>query len=91
MVYVVAYDIEADRLRSRVAKMLEGFGSRVQKSVFECHLKPEQLSRMTEVLQQHELADYDSIRVYTLCASCKPRVNVMGYDSPTGTPAFQVI
>jgi CRISPR-associated endonuclease Cas2 len=32
--YVVAYDIEEDRARVRIAGVLERFGVRVQKSVF---------------------------------------------------------
>ena len=36
--YVVVYDIEDDRERQKVGKVLEGFGRRVQKSVFECPL-----------------------------------------------------
>jgi CRISPR-associated endonuclease Cas2 len=33
MTYLVAYDIEDDRIRGRVAKLLEGFGQRVQDSI----------------------------------------------------------
>ena len=38
VLYVVSYDVEQDRERSRVAKLLEGYGVRLQKSVFECRL-----------------------------------------------------
>jgi CRISPR-associated protein Cas2 len=43
MKYVVAYDIADDGRRNRVARFLEGWGRRVQKSVFECELSPEEL------------------------------------------------
>lgn len=36
--YAVVYDIASDRERSKVDKLLQGFGFRVQKSVFECRL-----------------------------------------------------
>ncbi len=36
--YAVVYDITSNRERSRVDKLLKGFGFRVQKSVFECRL-----------------------------------------------------
>ncbi len=36
--YVVVYDISSDKERSRVDKILKGYGFRVQKSVFECRL-----------------------------------------------------
>ncbi len=33
--YLISYDITADNRRNALAKLLEGFGSRVQYSVFE--------------------------------------------------------
>ena len=36
--YVVSYDISSDRLRNKVARTLEGYGTRIQYSVFECKL-----------------------------------------------------
>jgi len=36
--HLISYDIEDDRERLQVSKVLEGFGRRVQKSVFECPL-----------------------------------------------------
>lgn len=36
--YLVVYDISDNRERQRVSKALEGFGFRIQESVFECRL-----------------------------------------------------
>ncbi|MBL9139559.1 MAG: CRISPR-associated endonuclease Cas2 [Verrucomicrobiales bacterium] len=36
--YLAVYDVSEDRERNAVAKVLEGFGIRVQKSAFECRL-----------------------------------------------------
>jgi CRISPR-associated protein Cas2 len=36
--YLICYDIEDDRQRTQVAKLLEHYGQRVQYSVFEVHL-----------------------------------------------------
>ena len=38
MFYVISYDIPDDRRRGQLAKVLKGFGTRVQYSVFEAHL-----------------------------------------------------
>lgn len=38
--YVAVYDVSEDRERDRVAKVLEGFGMRVQYSAFELRLTP---------------------------------------------------
>jgi CRISPR-associated protein Cas2 len=53
-IYIAAYDVTCDRERDRVAKILEGFGMRLQKSVFECRLTrsgKERLLRRVEELQ----------------------------------------
>ena len=36
--YLVCYDITSDRVRNKIVKTLEGYGRRVQYSVFECDL-----------------------------------------------------
>lgn len=36
--YLVVYDITKQRERNRVSNLLEGYGQRLQKSVFECRL-----------------------------------------------------
>ena len=67
VVYDVATDTSEGRYRlRRVAKICEGYGQRVQKSVFECIVAPEQ-----EVLLRHDLEEaidreVDSIRIYRL-------------------------
>ena len=43
MFYVVSYDISDDRLRNKVSKALAALGMRVQKSVFELDLPPDQI------------------------------------------------
>lgn len=71
MEFLVVYDVSTEtpagraRLR-RVAKICEAYGQRVQKSVFECLLAPEQM-----VLLQHDLREAidvrrDSVRIYRL-------------------------
>lgn len=51
--YLVCYDITDDRDRSRVARLLERYGERVQYSVFEVHLgRPEQLAAIEQELRE---------------------------------------
>ena len=38
MFYLVCYDIVSDYRRNKVSQLLEGYGIRVQRSVFECLL-----------------------------------------------------
>lgn len=68
---LVTYDVETStsagrrRLR-RVAKVCEGYGQRVQYSVFECRLNRAQLDELQHRLVQETNPQEDSIRIYVL-------------------------
>lgn len=64
---VVAYDIADDRRRTRVARLLEGYGERVQKSVFECELDPQRETALRLVLSSLIDDEEDAVRIYPLC------------------------
>ncbi|WP_296521626.1 CRISPR-associated endonuclease Cas2 [Rhodoplanes sp.] len=65
--YVFAYDIERDRARARVAKLLENELVRVQKSVFEGRMTPTAARRIAKKIGR-EIAPTDSLRVYAVTA-----------------------
>ena len=44
--WVIAYDSPCDKRRRKMAKLLKGYGERLQWSVFECRLQPHQLLRL---------------------------------------------
>lgn len=76
--FVVAYDISCDRRRQKVADLLEMVLTRVQKSVFEGEVPREVLDRSIKRALGHIDPETDSVRVYSLCASCAPRTDVYG-------------
>ncbi|MEW6418386.1 MAG: CRISPR-associated endonuclease Cas2 [Nitrospirota bacterium] len=51
MFVMVSYDIKDDLIRRKVQKILEGFGERVQYSVFECLLTDSQYKNMKNKVQ----------------------------------------
>jgi len=68
---LLAYDVatatvEGQRRLRRVAKVCEGFGVRVQKSVFELVLDPHELPLLLDRLQREIDAEEDNIRIYRL-------------------------
>jgi len=87
MFVVVCYDIRSDRRRNKVGKILEGFGTRVQKSVFECDLQPKHLQKLRQKLIK-VLRDEDSVRYYHLCVECLPKVEVINGLSVTQTQLY---
>lgn len=78
---VVCYDIPDDRRRLRVGKVLEGYGSRVQKSVFECDLAGKEIDALKRKLARAANGDEDNVRYYYLCSECVRRVEV-GHGPP---------
>ena len=67
VVYDVSTETPAGRARlRRVAKICEAYGQRVQKSVFECVLAPEQVELLQHDLEQAIDSQQDSIRIYRL-------------------------
>jgi CRISPR-associated protein Cas2 len=79
MFVLIAYDIEDDSTRRRVAETIEAYGQRVQRSVFECDLTKGQYEKLGATLDAlHDDAATDSIRCYRLCASCTNKVELLG-------------
>ena len=79
MFYLVAYDIPDDQRRTKVAKILEDFGDRVQYSVFEMELdRPEQLDEMQSRLEGVIDPQADGIRIYFLCQGCRTKIAILG-------------
>lgn len=75
---VVSYDTPNDRRRTKVMKTLEGYGHRVQYSVFECELRPADLEKLKTRLKALIQPEEDDIRFYDLCESCQGKVTMLG-------------
>ena len=71
--YLIAYDIrEPKRLRA-VAKHLEGYGERLQFSIFRCRLTERELERLRWELTEKMLQE-DDLLIVGLCARCGSHV-----------------
>lgn len=67
VVYDIATETKPDQRRlRRVAKICEGYGIRVQKSVFECHIDAVTLRHLVHDLDEAIDARRDSIGIYRL-------------------------
>jgi CRISPR-associated protein Cas2 len=79
--YDVATDTPAGRRRLRlVAKVCEGFGQRVQKSVFECVISEGDLARMQTRLVRIIDRTADSLRIYRLREPRDQYLVVLGHS-----------
>ena len=83
MFVLVSYDVstispEGKRRLRRVAKACLSYGQRVQHSVFECVVDPEQWARLRiRLLDEFDLAE-DSLRFYFLGSNWRHRVEHHG-------------
>jgi CRISPR-associated protein Cas2 len=88
--YVIAYDSPNDRRRTKLHKLLKGFGAWTQYSLFECWLTDTQLvklhTRLDKLLKESE----DSVRIYPLCARCAGEVETIGSPRPQPDAVFMV-
>jgi CRISPR-associated protein Cas2 len=92
MRWVIAYDIEDDTVRERVAQVLLGTGERVQFSVFECRFEPEELLMLLARLQRELGETKGGVRVYRLCSACaKEAIGIGNLRETKGDEPFLVI
>jgi CRISPR-associated protein Cas2 len=77
MYAVIAYDIPDNKRRARVAKILEGYGQRMQYSLFECRITKVQYlplrARLEEIIEPEDdelsfyfLDEFDENRILRL-------------------------
>ncbi|PID57081.1 CRISPR-associated endonuclease Cas2 [candidate division KSB3 bacterium] len=84
MYTIVSYDIQHDRRRGKLFKVLKDYGTWVQYSVFECDL-----SRKDFLKLRHRLkallkdGDDDSVRFYPLCEDCRRSIERIGGVVPS--------
>jgi CRISPR-associated protein Cas2 len=88
--YVIAYDIPDNKRRTKVHKMLLGYGKWTQYSLFECFLTRKQVVFLRSRLTEHLIDSEDSVRFYPLCASCVSKVETVGGPPPADDLLFLV-
>ncbi|GIX03575.1 MAG: hypothetical protein KatS3mg113_0581 [Planctomycetaceae bacterium] len=77
--WLVCYDVHDEKRLRQCAKHLEGYGSRVQYSLFRCWLTPAQLEclrwELTEILTPE-----DNILFIPLCPRCLEGITSIFHD-----------
>jgi len=80
---LVAYDVSTETAAGRrrlrhVANACLAFGQRVQQSVFECSLSPENLERLEHRLLRIIEQNEDSLRIYRLLEPRERHIRIHG-------------
>ncbi len=84
--YLIIYDLPdtkpANKRRTRLHKMLSGYGKWTQYSVFECFLTAMQFVKLQQQIEKLIKPDTDSVRIYVLDAGSVKRTITYGSEKP---------
>lgn len=99
MIYIVAYDIKFDRVNDKKAakrlnnlsKLLQNYGLRRQKSLFECDFDHNKLQELKKAIRQVINTNVDSIRIYPLCNKCLKKTIIQGIGEIIEIKPYEII
>ncbi|MBC5794799.1 MAG: CRISPR-associated endonuclease Cas2 [Sphaerospermopsis kisseleviana] len=89
--YVIVYDIPDDKRRQKISELLEGYGQRVQYSVFECLLNSQKYTELKQRLSKEINSLEDSIRFYPLSKHTFNQIETWGEPPVTEIPGSIII
>ena len=87
MLILITYDVATTTVKGRrrlrrIAIACKNYGQRVQKSVFECIIGPEQWVLLRDALLQIIDPAEDSLRIYPLDETVRRRMEHFGVNAP---------
>ncbi len=85
MLWMICYDITDDRTRRSASQCLLRYGERVQRSIYECHLSPRELSTLKRELENIIDPTADRIRFYPQCKRDRSAIRVDGHGPEVTT------
>jgi len=84
--YLIIYDLPdskpANKRRTRLHKLLSGYGTWTQYSVFECFLTATQFAKLQTQVETLIKPQEDSVRIYVLDAGAVKRTLTYGSEKP---------
>lgn len=83
MLWLIAYDISDPKRLYRVAKLMKRYGTRVQRSVFECRLDQTRLKTLVSEIKATIKPRRDRVQIYRLCDFCQQRFAESGQGALT--------
>ena len=90
--WLISYDIASPKQLRRAAKTLEGCGERIQKSVFECGLTPDQSKSVrASLLRTSYNKETDKLMFQPICTLCRRGIRWQGMHPPANTEPFWIV
>lgn len=91
LLYLITYDIPCNRRRKKISDILEGYGKRVQYSVFECKLPLKKYREMKDRLLKIVNVEEDGFRIYPISNHTLSKVEVWCGMAVTEFPESMII
>ena len=86
LLYLLIYDLPdnkaANKRRTRLHKMLSGYGKWTQYSVFECFLTAMQFVKLQQQIENLLKSTEDSVKIYVLDSGAVKRTITYGSEKP---------
>ena len=83
---IVVYDIPDDKRRTKLAHFLEGYGSRVQWSVFELFITVDEMRVVHQKVKKLVVSAEDNVRFYWIPDEVRSLVLTIGSLQPEPPP-----
>jgi len=91
MTCIFCYDIASPHRRVRVAKVLEQYGDRIQKSVFQLDVSPVKAKEIKDALLTIMAEKEDSLLILPICKTCFENTVSAGIGSLLKYEAFEIL
>jgi CRISPR-associated protein Cas2 len=91
MLVLVVYDVPDNKRRTKLAKFLEGYGRRVQFSVFECFLSLDEMQQLYGLVERKIKVEEDNVRFYWISRDAVSRTLTLGSPAPEEPPSVYII
>jgi CRISPR-associated protein Cas2 len=88
--YAVCFDICDQKRLRRVSAEVENFGTRVQRSLFECHLGDDEFEELKRRIAGWIDVKEDHVRYYPLCPKDAPGIIIDGAGEKTKDSDYYV-
>ena len=92
--HLIAYDIRDSKRLRKVAKKLEGYGERIQFSIFRCRLDKLSLEKLRWELSEI-MGPEDALLVMPICEQCSSKIPLHSTGDQSewidGPPPFRIL
>jgi len=91
MTYFFCYDVVDAGRRNQISRLLEKFGLRVQKSVFQCDVPQLKADEIKKALLSIIVEKEDSLLFYPVCGDCMRKVYLTGDKKLLQDEGFEIL